>query len=181
MARVLYGTAALLSVTVGGLSFAASCSISSLGAGPPADAAADDATDGSGDDAQDAGVESARPSACNASNCGGACCGDKCIARSCAGCNTGTTFCPFSFGPQQSNGRCVASCSDCQQPGLNAPTTCYACAPVVPPVMCAPSPDHCPASLDAGACSCASGDAGECPGSMQVCMLVGGQYVCLSR
>ncbi len=106
---------------------------------------------------------------CNVTNCGGACCGDKCVS-SCTGCAEGTSFCPFSTTVPNSNGKCITACAACDSPGFaDGGVTCFSCAGGTPPIMCEPTLAECATSASLGACSCASGDAGSCPGAMQVC------------
>ena len=105
---------------------------------------------------------------CTAANCGGACCGNRCVPRSCAGCDVGTLFCPYSFNVPNSNGQCLATCSTCQTDGKPTNVGCFSCATGSPLGSCTTTATACPADTDSGACSC-SGDAGSCPGSTQVC------------
>jgi hypothetical protein len=106
---------------------------------------------------------------CTEQSCGGACCGGRCMSRNCGGCDAGSIFCSFHAGLPGSNGYCVADCSSCNAGGTSAGVTCFSCVGAAPAGRCALSASECPASLDAGACSCPSGDAGDCPGSTQVC------------
>ncbi len=163
------------------------CSVDTNGAAPePSDAAADSAvTDGSGDStvpkedvvapleaAADAPHETSTldgghaPDAagCDPSNCAGACCGDECVDRSCAGCNMGTLFCPFSTTVPNSNGQCISSCSTCSVVATDGGVPCFSCANGSPVGTCAATIDQCPTDTNRGACPCSSGDAGELSG-----------------
>ncbi len=105
---------------------------------------------------------------CTALNCGGACCGNRCVPRSCAGCQIGTLFCPYSSTVPNSNGQCLGSCASCVVDGTAMNAACFSCASGSPIGSCATTATSCPADTDSGACSCSS-DAGSCPGSTQVC------------
>lgn len=118
---------------------------------------------------------------CNASNCGGACCENQCVPRNCAGCATGSLFCPYDLSLSGSNGLCVESCAACTANGSNAPTACYTCGGGLTLAQCATNPSSCPQTLSAGACPCGSVDASDCPGSGQTCVDAGAQGVCLSH
>jgi hypothetical protein len=196
-----------LSGVVGGL-WVSACSVDVNGAAPvPEDASADaDAAimaDGTADttvpedvvepkeatieaaasgDAGDGGTEAESPT-CNASNCGGACCGNQCVPRTCAGCATGPTFCPYSLSASSSNGTCVSDCSACN-PGDASPLfSCASCAAGSPVVTCAASPTQCPAALAAGACPCSQADSGAvtCPVATQICLVpTTGPSTCLT-
>jgi hypothetical protein len=135
-------------------------------------------------EAEVADAESDGPG-CTPLNCGGACCGNRCVATTCAGCEVGALFCPYSTTVLGSNGQCVASCSSCNSGGTPLPVGCFSCASSSPVGACAASVSSCPADLDGGACPCSGGtdagdaghaaDAGDagvptsCPGSTQVC------------
>jgi hypothetical protein len=117
-------------------------------------------------------VTEAGPQAeCNASNCNGACCGTHCVSKTCAGCNLGTLFCPFSTTVVNSNGTCVSSCASCNTLGVNAGVACFSCASGPATGTCAATAAQCPAGLNTGACPCTSTDAGSCPGTTQVCVV----------
>jgi hypothetical protein len=120
-------------------------------------------------DAQDAQEAEPPPPTCTAQSCGGACCGGRCVSQTCAGCDAGTHFCPFSPGVRYSNGYCVAVCSGCKSAAITLGTTCFDCSSGVPAAKCANASDTCPQSVPAGACTCPSRDAGECPGPTQAC------------
>jgi hypothetical protein len=161
------------------------CGLPLDGDGPEPDATADtaedtaDAADGGGVESSndgandvslgDAGAE-AEASLCNSNNCGGACCGDTCIVRSCAGCGSGHLLCPFSPGVPGSNGYCLGDCSQCGDGGAPQASVCWSCGAGSPSGTCTSDPATCAANADSGACQCPSGDAGECPGSTQVCV-----------
>lgn len=119
---------------------------------------------------------------CSAANCPGACCGNRCVAKSCAGCNVGTLFCPFSTTVPNSNGQCVSSCGSCSALGADGGVPCFSCASGPPVGTCAGSIDQCPATASSGACACTSGDAGSCPGAAQVCIATddGSAPTCIS-
>jgi hypothetical protein len=106
---------------------------------------------------------------CTAANCAGACCGDRCVDTSCAGCNVGSLFCPYSTTVFGSNGQCVSSCSACLPDGIPLAVACFSCSGASHAGACAASASNCPATLGSGACPCAGGDAGGCPGASQVC------------
>jgi hypothetical protein len=133
-------------------------------------------------DAKDAQDEQpAPPPTCTAQSCGGACCGGRCVSQTCAGCDAGTHFCPFNSTVASSNGSCVGDCSNCQIGATVLGTTCFDCSLGAPAAQCVGSASSCPGTLNAGACACASGDAGECPGSTQVCQgSDGGDFTCLT-
>ena len=139
-------------------------------AAPRADAAdsGSDAADGSG-----------ASSACNPANCGGACCGDQCVPRTCSSCPGAPVFCPFYTTIQNSNGRCISDCAACVA-DVPAAITCFVCGGGAPTKRCAASPNQCPVGLSAGACPCAPGDAGLCPGPTQVCLAVEAGAECLN-
>ena len=158
------------------------CSIQSNGMAVVADASVADVADaGVVPDVMDVMVEvttEATPDVqdepeptCTEESCGGACCGGRCVPRNCGGCDAGSIFCPFQAGLAGVNGYCVSACSSCDAGGTTADVTCFSCAGAAPAGRCALSPSECPAALDAGACSCASGEAVECPGATQACTM----------
>jgi hypothetical protein len=159
------------------------CTSGVNGTGPIPDASSEDGPVGAdgGTDAMEesppvpdsGGDEDAPAVGCNASNCGGACCGNACVPRTCAGCAVGNVFCPF-FALQGSNGTCVSDCSACQTSGAPENVTCYNCSRGAPAASCAAQSAQCPQDRDHGACLCGGndgdgGEAGTCPGPMQVC------------
>jgi hypothetical protein len=176
-----YALRVLVGLAVGGGLAGAACSINRGGNGEVPDASASDAAaDGAAEaavapeaaadatgDGPEAGGDGA--SACNAQNCGGACCGDTCVPRTCATCAMKPTFCPFTAGASSVNGYCVPDCSTCSAGAV----TCFSCALGVPVELCATALAQCPSDPTSGACSCSSGDAGECPGRTQVCATLG--------
>jgi hypothetical protein len=163
------GAAALL-VTSG-------CSLGKEGLGPnPSDAAAADVADAKG--VADASGDDVSPPDGGGDDATTACVLDQCVGACCAGCATGGIFCPSAGGP---GGTCVASCAACAASGGPTSATCYTCtAAVTLFARCESSPSACPADLDAGACPCPTGTPEQCPGPRQSCVVVDGQYVCLS-
>jgi hypothetical protein len=133
----------------------------------PSDAASNDASDVTPsremEDAEDG------EAGCNAANCGFQCCGDTCV-RSCSGCSAGGVSCPFSTTVANSNGYCVGSCDLCDAGGVSTPVTCATCFGTAQE-NCAATTVMCPDDTVSGACSCASGDAGECVAPTQVCVV----------
>ncbi len=147
-------------------------------------------------EAEVADAESDGPG-CTPLNCGGACCGNRCVSRTCAECEIGTLFCPYSTTVLGSNGQCVASCSSCNSGGTPLPVGCFSCASSSPVGACAANVSACPADVDSGACACSfgadagtgvdagdaghsadagdggdagsAGNPGSCPGSTQIC------------
>lgn len=111
----------------------------------------------------------APPPTCTAQSCGGACCNGRCVSQTCAACDAGHTLCPYDPGIPQSNGVCVSDCSKCQSQGAPVATTCYDCTSGSPAARCASTSTNCYRYVNSGACPCASGDAGECPGPTQTC------------
>ncbi len=179
-----------IGAALGGAGLSA-CSTGTSGTGPGLDASTKDAAPDTGVDAgADAQADTGTPldasdegdafeaSTCNASNCGGACCGDRCVPRTCAGCSSGTLLCPFMLGVAGGvGGTCVSDCASCLAGGVKAGIACFSCAGRAPTGECAASPVSCPTAADAGACACDPGDAGSCPGTMQVC---GPEGACLA-
>jgi hypothetical protein len=132
--------------------------------------ASDGGDAGDGSDGSDGSDGADGASACNAMNCGGACCGNKCVPRTCAGCAAGTVFCPYDPSAGSStNGVCVQDCSRCVAGDAAATVACFSCTFGAPLQVCAETASQCPQDLASGACSCASGDAGECPAASEVC------------
>jgi hypothetical protein len=181
--------------------YVAGCTVGTNGTSPVADAMVDSSMDGvveeaavdastdvtvpkdvavppeaANDGPDETSVPDAKSDAptCTAMNCGGACCGSRCVARSCAGCEVGALFCPYSSTVPNSNGQCLASCSSCQVDGTATNIACFSCGSGSPIGTCQTTVAACPADTDGGACLCSpdagnAGDAGTCPNSTQVC------------
>jgi hypothetical protein len=156
------------------------CNVGFNGLAPPDSSLQGDAGSDSsaGDDdaaSSDDGSEAAPP--CDPTTCNGACCGSTCVTDNCASCFAGGIFCPSSAG---AGGTCGTGCASCAI--SDGPTVaCYSCEDSGLTAQCAGAASDCPGDLGAGACPCPGGTAEECPGPLQVCVLVEGTYVCLSR
>jgi hypothetical protein len=157
------------------------------GADAERDVVSDSARDTTQEAPGDAGPD-ALDSAVDAPACTtGLRCNGTCIAaadcRSCPGA-------PLLCAPR---GECVARCTSCAD-GADAalPIECFTCDPSHQnPLGTCQATDpgsYCLSgnyfgSLDGGAgyhCGCSSGDAGECPGASQVCVVFGSSPVCLT-
>jgi hypothetical protein len=127
----------------------------------PIDALVDQATDAGSDQAADAPPE-AEATDCGALlSCNGAC------VSSCAACDGGIVLCTATRS-------CASDCTVCAPFGLGV--TCYSCSGA-PSGFCAGNVSACPNDTNAGACPCASSDAGDCPGATQICT-GGGSPLC---
>jgi hypothetical protein len=177
--------AAILGASLVSFQFAA-CEIGSQGEAPVLDASVDAGMDApkmrdvvtdrreTSPDVQDVQEEPVMQSACNVESCAFACCGDQCV-RDCQGCDAGVAFCPFIPGMAYANGYCVPSCSGC-----SVNVTCYSCSSGAAVGTCSSSASECPGSISSGACTCPSGDAGECPGAMQQCAPLDAGLTCVT-
>jgi hypothetical protein len=181
-------------------SFVSACSTATSGAGPelgddaatidvfaPGDAGKDvqglddshqptDAKPGS-DAAPDGPVEAAPPS------CDGLMCNGTCIhASDCSTCAGAPLLC-------RRTGTCDVDCKNCGEAGdAGQPIECFACDSThAHPIGTCESEDspYCLGGDYFGAppgtgyhCGCPSGDAGDCPGSQQVCFQLNGQNLC---
>jgi hypothetical protein len=165
------------SIQNNGIAVTADASVADLGDvahvvdAPDAGVLPDVAVDAKAEAAADvqADVQEVPQPTCTEQSCGGACCGGQCIPRTCGGCDAGGIFCPFHAGTGDFNGYCVSDCVSCDAGGIAADITCFSCAGAGLAGRCALNSNECLSALDAGACPCGSGDAGECPGATQVC------------
>jgi hypothetical protein len=120
--------------------------------------------------------------------CTGVLCNGQCLAANdCSSCNGSPLLCASSHPT------CVDSCSSCSDTNDQPlPVECYACdvQHANPIGACAPATGsaYCLSgnyfgSYQGGAgyhCGCPSGDAGECPGSTQVCTTIGAAALCVT-
>jgi hypothetical protein len=184
---------AVAMVTAASLAGVGACSVGVSGQGPSVvDAGADAATLDSSvildSGLPDVGVATRDAAGDAGVPCTGVLCNGHCLeANDCSSCTGAPLLCASSHPA------CVNSCSGCSDTSDQAlPIECYACdvQHENPIGTCASASGsaYCLSgnyfgSYEGGAgyhCGCPSGDAGECPGSSQVCTTIGSAALCVT-